>query len=146
MQLHGGGHRSIALWQYHDLHKYQVEGQAFSGHEQFTFVGHLSKEELHYTDRCESEIITVFPVQGLQNLTKTQVFDILVKHGICVKKQDSLPLLFRVSNLMTIAQPVLIITQSFNTWTVVSNQKQAVKEWQLLGQKVLVTKEIQLQE
>jgi len=46
---------------------------------------------------------------------------------------------------MTIAQPALIITQSFNTWTVISYQKQAVKEWQLLGQNIMVTKGIQQQ-
>ena len=94
-QLHGGGCRSTALWQYHDLQKFQVKGQAFSGHEQFTFVSHLSKDEFHYIDRCESEITTVFPVQRLQNLTRTQVFDILVKHGVCVKKQDSLATLIQ---------------------------------------------------
>jgi len=88
-QLRGGGCRSTTKWLYYEVQKFQVKGQTFSPEAKFIFLKHISKEELSHLHRLESDIVTVLPLQQLQDLTRTQLFDIAVKHGIPLKKLDN---------------------------------------------------------
>ena len=88
-QLRGGGHRSTAKWLYYDVQKFQVKGQTFSPEAEFIFLKHISKKELSHLHRFESDIVTVLPLPQLQDLTRTQLFDIATKHGIPLKKLDN---------------------------------------------------------